>query len=432
MFVSDCLNVNQKGHLTIGGCDTLELAAEFGTPLYVMDEATIVNNCRKYVDSIKTYYSGNGRVYYASKAFCCKEICRIMENEDMGLDVVSAGELYTAMGAGFPAERICFHGNNKTPEEIHFALDCGVGRFMVDNLTELALLNALALERGKKASVMLRIKPGIDAHTHNFIRTGQIDSKFGLALETGEAEEAVKEAVAMAGIQLTGMHCHIGSQIFDLAPFELAAEVMVNFMADMRDRHGAKLTELNLGGGFGIQYVPEQNPAPYDQYMQAVSETVKKTCLARDLDTPFIMLEPGRSIVASAGITLYKVGAVKDIPGIRTYVSIDGGMGDNPRYALYQAEYSAVVADKAAEKPSMTVTIAGKCCESGDLIQENTAIQPVEAGNILAVFATGAYNYSMASNYNRIPRPATVMIRDQQPRVIIKRETLEDLVRNDV
>lgn len=432
MFVSDCLNVNQKGHLTIGGCDTLELAAEFGTPLYVMDEATIVNNCRKYVDSIKTYYSGNGRVYYASKAFCCKEICRIMENEDMGLDVVSAGELYTAMGAGFPAERICFHGNNKTPEEIHFALDCGVGRFMVDNLTELALLNALALERGKKASVMLRIKPGIDAHTHNFIRTGQIDSKFGLALETGEAEEAVKEAVTMAGIQLTGMHCHIGSQIFDLAPFQLAAEVMVNFMADMHDRHGAKLTELNLGGGFGIQYVPEQNPAPYDQYMQAVSETVKKTCLARDLDTPFIMLEPGRSIVASAGITLYKVGAVKDIPGIRTYVSIDGGMGDNPRYALYQAEYSAVVADKAAEKPSMTVTIAGKCCESGDLIQENTAIQPVEAGNILAVFATGAYNYSMASNYNRIPRPATVMIRDQQPRVIIKRETLEDLVRNDV
>lgn len=432
MFVSDCLNVNQKGHLTIGGCDALELAAEFGTPLYVMDEATIVKNCRKYVESIKTYYGGNGRAYYASKAFCCKEICRIMEKEEMGLDVVSAGELYTAMGAGFPAERICFHGNNKTPDEIQYALDCGVGRFMVDNLTELELLNALALENGKTASIMFRIKPGIDAHTHNFIRTGQIDSKFGLALETGEAEEAVKKAIAMDGVHLTGVHCHIGSQIFDLSPFELAAEVMIHFMADMHDRYGAKFTELNLGGGFGIQYVPEQDPVPYDQYMRAVSETVKKTCRTRDMETPFIMIEPGRSVVASAGTTLYTVGAVKEIPGIRTYVSIDGGMGDNPRYALYQSEYSAVVADKAGEQPTMTVTIAGKCCESGDLIQENTAIQPVEAGNILAVFATGAYNYSMASNYNRIPRPATVMIRDGQPRLIIRRETLDDLVRNDV
>ncbi|ADU26029.1 diaminopimelate decarboxylase [Ethanoligenens harbinense] len=432
MFVSDCLNVNLRGHLTIGGCDTLELAEQFGTPLYVMDEATITQNCRKYVESIGTYYNSRGRVYYASKAFCCKEICRIMENAGMGLDVVSGGELYTAMSVGFPADRICFHGNNKTPGEINYALDCGVGRFVVDNLTELALLNTLALARNKKPSVLFRIKPGIDAHTHNFIRTGQIDSKFGLALETGEAEEAVRQAVALPGVSLTGMHCHIGSQIFDIAPFELAAEVMVNFMADMRDRHGADLTELNLGGGFGIQYVPGQNPVPYDRYMQAVSETVKKTCEARDMETPFIMLEPGRSIVASAGITLYTVGAVKDIPGVRTYVSVDGGMGDNPRYALYQAEYAAVVAGKAAEKPTETVTIAGKCCESGDLIQEHTAIQPVQAGDILAVFATGAYNYSMASNYNRIPRPATVMIRDRQPRVIIRRESFEDLVRNDV
>lgn len=432
MFVSDCLSVNPEGHLTIGGCDTLKLAATYGTPLYVMDEATIVANCRKYVDSIQNYYGGKGRAYYASKAFCCKEICRIMENENMGLDVVSSGELYTAMSAGFPADRICFHGNNKTTDEITYALDCGIGRFMVDNLTELSLLNTLALERNKKACVMLRLKPGIDAHTHNFIRTGQIDSKFGLALETGEAEEAVKEAISMPGINLTGIHCHIGSQIFEIGPFELAAEVMINFMADMRDRHGVKLSELNLGGGFGIKYVPAQDPLPYDHYMKAVSETVKKTCMARDLDTPFIMLEPGRSIVASAGITLYTVGAVKTIPNVRTYVSIDGGMGDNPRYALYQAEYTAVVADKAAEKPTMTVTIAGKCCESGDLIQENAAIQPVQAGDVLAVFATGAYNYSMASNYNRIPRPATVMIRDKQPRVIIKRETLDDLVRNDV
>lgn len=432
MFVSDCLNVNQRGHLTIGGCDTLDLAAAFGTPLYVMDESTILKNCRKYVESIRTFYNGKGRVYYASKAFCCKEICRLMENAEMGLDVVSAGELYTAMSVGFPGERICFHGNNKTEVEINYALDCGVGRFMVDNLTELALLDKLARARGKKAAVLLRLKPGIDAHTHQFIRTGQIDSKFGLAMETGEAEEAVKEALAMDGIVLTGVHCHIGSQIFEIAPFELAAEVMVNFMADMRDRHGAALTELNLGGGFGIRYVPEQDPVPYENYMEAVSESVKKTCKARGMETPFIMLEPGRSIVASAGITLYTVGAVKEIPGVRTYVSVDGGMGDNPRYALYQAEYAAVAAGKAAEKPSMTVTIAGKCCESGDLIQENTAIQPVAAGDILAVFATGAYNYSMASNYNRIPRPAAVMVRDLRPRVIIRRETFEDLVRSDV
>ncbi len=432
MFVSDCLNVNQRGHLTIGGCDTLELAAEFGTPLYVMDESTIAKNCRRYLDSIRTFYQGKGRVYYASKAFCCKEICRLMENEEMGLDVVSGGELYTAMSVGFPAERICFHGNNKTKEEIHYALDCGVGRFAVDNLTELELLNRLAGGRGKKACVLLRIKPGIDAHTHRFVRTGQIDSKFGLALETGEAEEAVKQALSLENISLKGVHCHIGSQIFEVQPFELAAEVMVNFMADMHDRHGAELTELDLGGGFGIQYVKEEDPVPYEAYMKAVSETIRKTCSERNMEVPFVMLEPGRSIVAPAGITLYTVGSVKEIPGVRTYVSVDGGMGDNPRYILYQAEYTAVAAERAAKEPSARVTIAGKCCESGDLIQENTAIQPVKPGDVLAVLATGAYNYSMASNYNRIPRAAAVMVRDCKPRLIIRRESFEDLVRNDV
>ncbi len=432
MFVSDCLDVNKEGHLTIGGCDTIELAAAFGTPLYVMDEATIRTNCQKYTSSIEKFYHGHGLMLYASKAFCCKEMCRIMENEGTGLDVVSSGELYTAMSAGFPGERICFHGNNKTIEEINYALDCGVGRFIVDNLTELTLLNNLAHLRNKKASVLLRVKPGIDAHTHQFIRTGQIDSKFGLALETGEAEEAVKMAVKMDSIILKGAACHIGSQIFEIAPFELAAEVMINFLADMRDRHGTEMTELDLGGGFGIQYVESQDPIPYEKYMENVSKSIKKTCENRHMEMPFIILEPGRSIVAPAGITLYTVGSIKKIPDVRTYVAVDGGMGDNPRYALYQAEYESIIANKAAQEPSTTVTIAGKCCESGDLIQENTALQPTITGDILAVFATGAYNYSMASNYNRIPRPATVMIRDGRPRTIIHRETLDDLTRNDV
>lgn len=431
MFVSDCLNVNQWGHLTIGGCDTVELAKAYGTPLYVMDEATIRSACRQYVGSVEKYYGGRGLVCYASKAFCCRDICRIMETEHMGLDVVSGGELYTAMSVGFPAGDICFHGNNKTVEEINYALDCGVGRFMVDNRTELALLSSLAVKRGKVATVLLRVTPGIDAHTHQFIRTGQIDSKFGLAIETGEAERGVKEALSLPGITLVGVHCHIGSQIFELEPFQLAAEVMVSFMADMRDRHGAKLTELDLGGGFGIKYVPEHDPVPCDAYMQAVAETVETACKAREMETPFILLEPGRSIVASAGITLYTVGAVKEIPGVRTYVSVDGGMGDNPRYALYQADYAAVVANCADEAPTTHVTIAGKCCESGDLIQEDVSLQLAHPDDILAVFATGAYNYSMASNYNRIPRPACVMVRDRRPRVIIQRETFQDLVRGD-
>lgn len=431
MFVSDCLNVNQRGHLTIGGLDTVELAAAYGTPLYVMDEATIRAACRQYAGSITEYYGGNGLVCYASKAFCCKDICRIMETEGMGLDVVSGGELYTAMSVGFPAARICFHGNNKTTAEIDYALDCGVGRFIVDNLTELSLLSARARTRGKVATVLLRITPGIDAHTHKFIRTGQIDSKFGMAIETGAAEDGVRQALALEGISLVGVHCHIGSQIFELEPFRHAAEVMVNFMADMRDRQGARLRELNLGGGFGIKYLPEHDPVPYHAYMQAVAETIQSACTARGMETPFILLEPGRSIVASAGITLYTVGNIKEIPGVRTYVAVDGGMGDNPRYALYQADYSAVIADRADAPATEKVTIAGKCCETGDLLQEHTPLQPAHPGDTLAVLATGAYNYSMASNYNRIPRPAAVMVRDLRPRVIIQRETFQDLVHND-
>lgn len=432
MLVSDCLNTNTLGHLTIGGCDTIELAQTFGTPLYVMDEDKIRNTCKMYRSSIDKYYNGKGMPLYASKAFSCKEICRIANEEKMGLDVVSGGELFTALNADFPAEHIHFHGNNKTPDEISFALQSNVGHIIVDNLTELQTIDSMAAKMNKIADITLRIKPGIDAHTHEFIRTGQIDSKFGFALETGEAMEAVQSAVQYKNVNLKGVHCHIGSQIFDIQPFVLAAKIMLGFIKQIKDETGVVIKELNLGGGFGIKYVSSDTPVAYDKYMELVAETVNTRCKELGLDVPFIFIEPGRSIVGEAGITLYTVGAIKKIPHVRTYVSVDGGMGDNPRYALYKSNYTAVVANKATLPANEKVTIAGKCCESGDLIQENTLIQATEVGDTLAVLSTGAYNYSMSSNYNRIPKPAVVMVHNGNPRVVVKRETYEDIVRNDI
>lgn len=432
MFVNDCLNTNEKGHLTIGGCDTVELAKEYGTPLYVLDETTIRNTIRSYVSSFKKFYDGNGMPLYASKALSCKELCRIAKEENIGLDVVSGGEIYTALQAGFPMEKVHFHGNNKTEDEIRFALKSKVGKFVVDNLYELELLNKIAGEMNIKADISFRIKPGVDAHTHNFIRTGQIDSKFGFALETGEAFEAVKEALKLDNVCLKELHCHIGSQIFDIEPFVTAAEIMIDFMAKIKSELGAVISELNLGGGFGIMYTSDDEPVPYENYMDKVSVAVKAKCAEHGLPVPFIYIEPGRSVVGEAGITLYTVGGKKEIPNVRTYVSIDGGMTDNIRYALYQSAYTVVNASKADKPADEIVTIAGKCCESGDLVQEHTKVADVQVGDILAVLSTGAYNYSMASNYNRIPRPAIVMVKDGKSRVIVKRESYEDIVRNDV
>ncbi len=432
MFVSDALGINRLGHLTIGGRDTVELAQTYGTPLYVMDEEQLRKSCRSYRESIKKYYGGHGLAAYASKAFCCKAMCRLAAEEGMGLDVVSAGELHTAMAAGFPPEKILFHGNNKTMEELVMALEYGVGRIVVDNETELSLLSQLALSQDKRAGVLFRIKPGIDAHTHDFVRTGQIDSKFGLALETGEALAVIKAATTMGGIEVLGIHCHIGSQIFDIAPFELAAEVMLGLMAQVKAETCRELPELNLGGGFGIKYLPEHNPVQYERYMQQVAGVVKDTCKKLGLAMPFIIIEPGRSIVGPAGITLYKVGSVKEIPHVRTYVSVDGGLGDNPRYALYRSVYEFVAAAKADQPKDTVVTVAGRYCESGDLLGENVPLQKVGPGDLVAVLATGAYNYSMASNYNRNPRPAVVMVNQGEPRVVIRAETLEDLLRNDL
>lgn len=432
MFVSQCLNTNENNHLTIGGCDTVELAKEFGTSLIVYDENEIRNNCRAFVGSIQKNYNGNGRVLYASKAFSCKEIYRIVNDENMGIDVVSGGELYTALSVGFPAEKICFHGNNKKYSELVEAVDAGVGRIVVDNLTELETLNTIAGDKGKKVNIMFRIKPGIDAHTHDFVRTGQIDSKFGLALETGEAMQGVKTALSMPNVELKGVHCHIGSQIFDIDPFELAAEVMMKFIKDIKDETGVTITELNLGGGFGIKYLVDDKPEAYENYMDNVAKVVNAKADEYGLPVPFIYIEPGRSIVGATAVTLYTVGSVKKIPDVRNYVSVDGGMVDNPRYILYQSAYEVVCANKINDDKTLTATVAGKCCESGDLIQENVKLPEVEAGDILAVLSTGAYNYSMASNYNRIPRPPVVMVKDGKARLIIKGESYEDIIKNDI
>ena len=432
MFISECLSVNDKNHLTIGGVDTIELAEKYGTPLYVMDEGQIRKNCRMFRHSIDSYYGGKGLVTYASKAFSCKEMCRIVAEEGLGLDVVSAGEIYTAVQAGFPADRMFFHGNNKTPQEIAYALETGVGRIVVDNLTELELLEKMACAAEKTVKILFRIKPGVDAHTHSFVRTGQIDSKFGLALETGEAMEAVKQAAKLKNVELVGLHCHIGSQIFDIEPFEHAAEVMLNFIAQIKEETGLTIQELDLGGGFGIKYVPENDPVPYDGYMERVSEVVKKSCQKLGIEQPFIIIEPGRSIAGPAGITLYKVGSIKNIPNVRTYVAIDGGMTDNPRYALYQSKYDMLLANRANAPITGTFTVAGKCCESGDLLGENVPLPQPETGDILVVLSTGAYNYSMASHYNRNQTPPVVMVKNGKSRVIIRGDSLEDIVRNDV
>ncbi|MBQ4515306.1 MAG: diaminopimelate decarboxylase [Clostridia bacterium] len=432
MFIAKNLAVNEKNHLTVGGIDTVELAEKYGTPLYVMDENLIRENCRLYKSSIDKNYDGNGLALYASKAFSSLSIYKIVNEEGLGIDVVSGGELYTALKADFPAQKIYFHGNNKTKDELKMALDNGVGRIVVDNLTELSVLNELALSENKTVDILFRIKPGIDAHTHSFVMTGQIDSKFGVALETGEAFDIIKTASEMQGINVVGIHCHIGSQIFDLKPFEQAADVMMTFMAKIKSELKIELSELNLGGGFGISYTESDTPIEYDKYMEAVSKIVKASALKYDLKLPKIIMEPGRSIVASAGTTLYTIGSVKEIPNIRKYVAVDGGMADNPRYILYQSEYDFQIANKAGDAKTETVTIAGRCCESGDLLGENVKLQNAGAGDILAVLATGAYNYSMASHYNRLPNPAVIMIKDGKERVVIKRESYEDLIKNDL
>ncbi|TYP59893.1 diaminopimelate decarboxylase [Thermosediminibacter litoriperuensis] len=425
------ISINSKGHLEISGCDAVDLAREFGTPLYVMDESLIRQNCRLYREELDSLHPDSG-VIYAGKAFMTMTMCRIAEQEGLYLDVVSGGELYTAIKAGFPAERIYFHGNNKSYEELKMALEYNVGQIVVDNFHEMEILNDLTKKLRRRVNILLRITPGIEAHTHDYIKTGQLDSKFGFGLENGQAMMAVESALGIKGVRLVGFHCHIGSQIFETEPFALAAEVMMKLVKSVKSRFGYITMQLDFGGGFGVKYTDDDKPLHPREYLLALVEAVKRWARELDVAVPRILVEPGRAIVGPAGITLYTIGAIKDIPGVRKYVSVDGGMSDNIRPALYGAKYSAVLANKAGMPVEETVSIAGKCCESGDMLIWDIKLPRVSPGDILAVFCTGAYHYSMASNYNMIPRPAVVFVRDGNARLVVKRETYRDLLRNEI
>ncbi|SHG98223.1 diaminopimelate decarboxylase [Thermosyntropha lipolytica DSM 11003] len=430
MYLTGTMRINEKGHLEIGGIDAVELAAEFKTPLWVIDEQGFRENCRRFKEAFSAY--GDSLVIYASKSLSCLALVKIAEEEGLGLDVVSGGEIFTALKAGFPMDKVFFHGNNKSREELVMALETGVGRIVVDNFYELELLNHICSEMGKKQDIMLRITPGVEAHTHEYIKTGQIDSKFGFTLPDGQALEGVRMALDCKWLNLKGLHCHIGSQIFEMASFRHATGVMMDFYATVKNELGLELDELDMGGGFGIFYYKGDEPCDPKDWAEAVMLTVREKADEYNLKMPRVIVEPGRAISGPAGITLYTIGSRKEVKGIRKYVAVDGGMGDNPRPALYGAKYTAILANKADKPVREKVSIAGKCCESGDMLIWDIELPTVEPGDILAVFATGAYNYAMSSNYNRLPRPAMVLVNEGKAEVIVKRETYEDIIRNDV
>lgn len=428
--------INLHGHLEIGGCDTRELAEKYGTPLYVMDEDLIRSNCRSFKAAFASRYPEN-EISFAGKAFLTVAMARLCAEEGMGLDVASAGELYTAIKADFPPEKLLFHGNNKTHDELVLALEYGVGRIVVDNFYELRALASLAEERQKTQKILLRVAPGVDPHTHRLIRTGQEDTKFGFNLKSGDALNAIKEALAASPfIDLRGLHCHIGSQLLDAGTHVEAIEVMVSFIKTALEATGWTTKELDIGGGLGIRYLSSQNPPSFDEFAGKVVSAVQASLAKHNVEAPVLFQEPGRSIVGEAGTTLYTVGAIKtvpipDAPGQRVYVAIDGGMSDNPRPQLYESVYECLVANKAGEPADSLVTIAGKHCET-DILIWNTKIGNVQPGDVLAVQSTGAYNYAMASNYNRFMRPACVFVKDGKARLVSRRETLDDVVRLDV
>lgn len=426
------LGINGDGHLTLAGFDTVALAEKYGTPLYVLDTDYVHNSCIKYKELAKKHFADGSKVLFASKALSCMEIYRIASATDICIDVVSGGEIYTAFKAGFPMERAYFHGNNKTDSDIAFALDCGVGCFVVDNLDEMAALQREAEKRGINVNVMLRVSPGIDPHTHKAVVTGSVDSKFGIAIETGQALDAVKVLFGCKNLVFEGLHCHIGSQIFEYRPFADAAATLIAFAAQIKRETGVDTPALNLGGGFGVRYVEEDAEFDYEKVISGIAHSVRESCDKFGVKLPAVYIEPGRSIVAAAGLTLYTVGSFKTITGYKSYVSVDGGLPDNPRYALYQSKYTCLIANKAAQPKTVCATVAGRCCESGDLVQEDVMLQPCKRGDKLAVLVTGAYNYSMASNYNRLPRPAMVGVGKDGDRLIVRRESYEDIVKNDI
>lgn len=428
MILPITAKVNEKNHLEIGGCDTIELAKEFDTPLFVLDEETIRTQCRSYLKAFRDL-SLNVEVIYAGKAFLSLAMCQLINQEGLSLDVSSGGELYIAHKTGFPLEKIYFHGNNKTPQEIGLALDLGVGKIVVDSDDELKLLNQLTKEKNKKVKILLRITPGIVPSTHTYVQTGQVDSKFGFGLNDGVALEAVKKALTFENFELAGLHIHLGSQIFVLHSYAKAIEVIMDFISQIREKTGFLIKELNTGGGLGIKYKAEDEPSTIEEYAQVIVGGAEKEAKRHNLPVPRIAIEPGRSIIGNAGVTLYTIGTIKHLPGIRTYISVDGGMSDNLRPLLYGAVYEALLANKMGEKPDIKVTIAGKHCESGDILIKNALLPNPKVGDILCTPATGAYGYVMANNYNKQPRPAVILVKDGKTKVIVRRETYEDLLR---
>lgn len=432
-FTADNISVNPSGHLTFAGQDCTEIAHVYGTPLYLMDEERIRANCRMYLQAFRDFFGENALPLYASKAASFKQMYRIMKEEGMGIDVVSAGEILTAKAAGFDLGNAYFHSNNKTDEDIAFAMENGVGCFVVDNIEEIRAIEREAAARGILQEVLLRLTPGIDPHTYAAVNTGCVDSKFGSAIETGQAEEITGFTLEQPHITLAGFHCHVGSMVFAEDVFERAAQVMLGFIADVKEKYGFVTRKLDLGGGFGVPYVMSDGRIDIPEKIRGIAETITKVCRERDLTVPFILMEPGRSIVADAGMTLYTVGTVKRIPGYKNYVSIDGGMSDNPRFALYRSKYTCFIANRMNEACPMKASLVGRLCESGDIIQENVSFpETVTRGDIAAVCTTGAYNYSMASNYNRLGRPPVVMLRNGESYIAVRRETPEDVLQYDL
>lgn len=430
MFGYRSLSRNEEGNLEISGCDAVVLSEKYGTPLYVMDEAEIRRRCRdikkNHIDKYK------GFAVYASKAFLNKEMCRIIESEGLGLDVVSGGELYTAKSVNFTMENVIFHGNNKTMDELEMAVEYGVGRIVVDNFYELDNLNNISKEKNKITNIMLRIIPGIDGHTHEFIQTGKVDSKFGFSLEDGAALKAVRMALECESLNLLGLHAHVGSQLMDNEIYNTEAKVLAVFAKKLQEDFGFVTRELNVGGGFGIFYSEGDKRRDISYFTDKINESVNIEFNRHNLLKPLVIIEPGRWLVGEAGVTLYTIGAIKEIQDVRKYVCVNGGMTDNLRPPLYDAVYTALVANKIASEDKEIVTIAGKCCESGDILIKDIELPKMESGDILAVLSTGAYNYSMSSNYNRLRKPAVVMVNNGSDRLIVKRQTYEDVLRNDI
>ena len=423
-------SVSDEGHLVLGGCDTVGLASEFGTPLYVFDEDTLRGMCREFLSEFKGRYA-NTRIVYASKAFVNPALANLMSEEGLGLDVVSGGELAVARAVGFPPDGVYFHGNNKTPDELEMALDYMIGHIVVDSFHELWLLDEIAQAKGITQNIMLRLSPGIDPHTHVYTTTGILDSKFGFSIETGDAAKAIRQALKTQNLDLTGIHFHLGSPIFGLEPYSIAIDTVLTFLAQFKDE-GLQLREFSPGGGFAIGYVRTEAPPPIADYAEVIVSALKRRGADLGFGEPRLIVEPGRSIVGRAGVALYTVGAIKDIPTVRKYVSVDGGMGDNIRPALYDSRYEAVVANRISAQPEETVTLAGKYCESGDVLVKDIEMPVMESGDIVAIPSSGAYAPSMASNYNLNPRPAIIMVKDGKARLIRRRETYEDMMLCDV